>query len=76
MVKWKVIGVDTKSPVRQDIVELINSGILEVPKTADGKYSNIASININAEVSIDGIKALTEKAGKISQKLMLLKIQI
>lgn len=60
---WKIIGVDTGLPLRQDVIELVNLGILEIPKTADGKYTNIASININEEISIDGIKALAEKAG-------------
>lgn len=43
---WKIIGIDTKSSERQDVVDLINLGILEVPKTEDGKYTNVASINI------------------------------
>lgn len=67
---WKVIGVDTNSPVKQAIVELVNLGILEIPKTADGKYTNIASININEEVSIEGIKILAKKAGVSSDSLI------
>ena len=70
---WKIIGIDTKSPERQDVVDLINLGILEVPKTEDGKYTNIASININEELSVDRIKELAEKAGVSSDSLVNIK---
>ncbi|GED67312.1 2',3'-cyclic-nucleotide 2'-phosphodiesterase [Brevibacillus reuszeri] len=59
---WKIIGVDTTAPERNDVVELINAGILSVPKTEDGKYSNIASINIKDAVTKEEIAALSEKA--------------
>ncbi|WP_372676821.1 MULTISPECIES: bifunctional UDP-sugar hydrolase/5'-nucleotidase [unclassified Brevibacillus] len=58
---WKIIGVDTTAPVRKDIVELINAGILSVPKTADGKYTNIASINIKDVVTKEEITELSAK---------------
>ncbi|WMM24312.1 5'-nucleotidase C-terminal domain-containing protein [Tissierella sp. MB52-C2] len=60
---WKIVGVDTDAPVRKDIVELINEGILEVPKTEDGKYTNIASINIQEPVTEEEINTLSEKVG-------------
>ncbi|KMZ43723.1 MULTISPECIES: 5'-nucleotidase C-terminal domain-containing protein [Bacillales] len=59
---WKITGVDTTAPVRKDIVELINAGILSVPKTADGKYTNIASINIKDAVTKEEITELSAKA--------------
>ncbi|WP_440960178.1 5'-nucleotidase C-terminal domain-containing protein [Paenibacillus nitricinens] len=59
---WKVIGVDTTAPARADVVELINDGILSVPTTEDGKYSNIASINILDAVTQEEIAALSTKA--------------
>ncbi|WP_430394018.1 bifunctional metallophosphatase/5'-nucleotidase [Brevibacillus brevis] len=58
---WKITGVDTTAPVRKDIVELINAGILSVPKTADGKYTNIASINIKDAVNKEEITELSAK---------------
>ncbi len=60
---WKIIGLDTKSPEREDVVELVNSGILELPKTEDGKYTNIASINVDEKLSADRTRELIEKAG-------------
>lgn len=65
---WKITGVDTTSPARADVVELINAGILTVPSTADGKYTNIASINILDSVSADEISELSQKA-KVSKSL-------
>lgn len=60
---WKIIGVDTNAHERKDVVELINEGILEVPKTEDGKYTNIASINIKEPISNEEINSLANKAG-------------
>ncbi|ASJ56344.1 bifunctional metallophosphatase/5'-nucleotidase [Brevibacillus formosus] len=59
---WKITGVDTTAPERKDVVELINAGILSVPKTADGKYTNIASINIKDAVTKEEITELSAKA--------------
>ncbi|GED57016.1 5'-nucleotidase C-terminal domain-containing protein [Brevibacillus formosus] len=59
---WKITGVDTTAPERKDVVELINTGILSVPKTADGKYTNIASINIKDAVTKEEITELSAKA--------------
>ncbi|MFE1627256.1 bifunctional metallophosphatase/5'-nucleotidase [Brevibacillus reuszeri] len=59
---WKIIGVDTTAPERNDVVELINAGILSVPKTEDGKYTNIASINVKDAVTKEEMAALSEKA--------------
>ena len=59
---WKVTGVDTTSPARKDVVELINDGILTVPTTDDGKYTNIASINILDPIVDSEVAELSKKA--------------
>ncbi|MEJ8546931.1 bifunctional metallophosphatase/5'-nucleotidase [Brevibacillus borstelensis] len=59
---WKITGVDTTAPERADVVELINAGILGVPKTEDGKYTNVASINIKDPVTKEEIAELSQKA--------------
>ncbi|MCM3589812.1 5'-nucleotidase C-terminal domain-containing protein [Brevibacillus borstelensis] len=59
---WKIVGVDTTAPERADVVELINAGILGVPKTEDGKYTNVASINIKDPVTKEEIAELSQKA--------------
>ncbi|MFC8684641.1 bifunctional metallophosphatase/5'-nucleotidase [Brevibacillus porteri] len=70
---WKITGVDTTAPERKDVVELINAGILSVPKTADGKYSNIASINIKDAVTKEGIAELSAKVKVDAAKLATVK---
>ncbi|WP_397330618.1 5'-nucleotidase C-terminal domain-containing protein [Paenibacillus polymyxa] len=60
---WKITGVDLTAPEREDVVELINDGIMSVPTTEDGKYTNIASINILDAVTQEEIDALSAKAG-------------
>ncbi|WJQ81381.1 5'-nucleotidase C-terminal domain-containing protein [Brevibacillus brevis] len=70
---WKITGVDTTAPVRKDIVELINAGILSVPKTADGKYTNIASINIKDAVTKEEITELSAKVKINAAKFSTLK---
>lgn len=60
---WTITGVDTNAPARADVVELINAGILSVPTTEDGKYTNIAAINIVDAVNAQEIAALSAKAG-------------
>ncbi|WP_249902090.1 5'-nucleotidase C-terminal domain-containing protein [Paenibacillus sp. PK3_47] len=59
---WKVTGVDLDAPARKDVVQLINDGILTVPTTEDGKYTNIASINVLDPVTADEIGDLSVKA--------------
>ena len=59
---WKITGVDLTAPARADIVELINDGIMSVPTTEDGKYTNIASINILDAVTEEEMNALATKA--------------
>ncbi|MCR8645279.1 5'-nucleotidase C-terminal domain-containing protein [Paenibacillus sp. N1-5-1-14] len=59
---WKVLGIDTAAPERADVVELINKGILGVPKTEDGKFTNVASINIKDAVTKEMIEELAKNA--------------
>lgn len=59
---WKIIGVDTTSKERADVVDLVNAGILRVPATEDGKYTNIASINILDPATADDIAKLAAAA--------------
>ncbi|GLC88893.1 5'-nucleotidase C-terminal domain-containing protein [Lysinibacillus piscis] len=59
---WKIVGVDTTSPARAAVVELINQGILTVPTTEDGKYTNIASINVKDAITKEEIEKLATKA--------------
>ncbi len=59
---WKIIGVDQTSEAHKDVAYLVNHDILEVPKTDDGKYTNIASINVKDPVTQEEINVLSAKA--------------
>nr|WP_139133767.1 5'-nucleotidase C-terminal domain-containing protein [Lysinibacillus fusiformis] len=59
---WKIVGVDTKSPTRAAVVELINKDILAIPATEDGKYTNVASINVKDAITKEEIAELAAKA--------------
>lgn len=59
---WQVIGVETDSPYRQDVVELVNADILEIPSIEEGKVTNIASINVSQPVKSEDIETLAKKA--------------
>ena len=62
MHNWKITGVDTHSSEHKAVVDLVNKGILEIPKTEDGKYTNIASINTKDSITKEEIVALSQKA--------------
>ncbi|WP_042476392.1 5'-nucleotidase C-terminal domain-containing protein [Bacillus ndiopicus] len=59
---WKIVGVDTKAPARAAVVELVNKGILSIPTSEDGKYTNIASINVKDSITQQEIEQLAAKA--------------
>ena len=67
---WSVIGMDSDLSERQYVVELVNANILEVPKTEDGKYTNVASINLNEQLSVESINVLADKAGVSKDSLI------
>ncbi|WP_260858130.1 5'-nucleotidase C-terminal domain-containing protein [Bacillus sp. FJAT-22090] len=70
---WEIVGVDTNSPARAAVVELINKGILAIPTTEDGKFTNISSINVNDAITKEEIKELAQKAKVDSTKLSQVK---
>ncbi len=49
---WEIIGIDKNSKERAMVAKLINEGKIELPKTADGKYTNIASINVAGKTNL------------------------
>jgi 2',3'-cyclic-nucleotide 2'-phosphodiesterase / 3'-nucleotidase len=59
---WKIVGVDMFTDAHNDVVYLVNNDILTVPKTEDGKYTNIASINVLDPVTQEEINELSAKA--------------
>ena len=58
---WKITGVDYTLPGRNDVVELVNAGLLSVPVSSDNKYTNIAAINLLDPVTAEEITTLCTK---------------
>ncbi|WP_443659757.1 5'-nucleotidase C-terminal domain-containing protein [Clostridium algidicarnis] len=44
---WSLLGIDKLSKEYDLVTKLVHKGILSVPTSDDGKYTNIASINVN-----------------------------
>ena len=44
--RWKLIGMEGYEPQRAIVKRLLNEGIIQVPTTDDGRYTNVASINV------------------------------
>lgn len=48
MQRWKLVGLHGYDAEKEVVKNLINSGQIDVPSSDDGRYSNIASINVKA----------------------------
>lgn len=44
---WSLLGIDKSSKEYDLVTKLVQKGILTVPTSEDGKYTNVASINTN-----------------------------
>ncbi|MGX6969903.1 bifunctional metallophosphatase/5'-nucleotidase [Vagococcus bubulae] len=66
---WKIVGIDTDSKAHQDVAELINDDIIEIPSMEDGKVTNIKSINVDEVANDDDITKLSKKANIDKTKL-------
>ncbi|MGQ8706239.1 bifunctional metallophosphatase/5'-nucleotidase [Serratia sp. TSA_198.1] len=44
--RWKLVGMEGYDPQRAIVKSLLNQGIIRVPTTDDGRYTNVASINV------------------------------
>lgn len=46
MQRWKLAGLEGYEPERKIVEKLLNEGKISVPTTDDGRYTNVASINV------------------------------
>ncbi|QJW57073.1 Trifunctional nucleotide phosphoesterase protein YfkN [Serratia plymuthica] len=44
--RWKLVGMEGYEPQWAIVKSLLNQGIIRVPTTDDGRYTNVASINV------------------------------
>ncbi len=43
---WEIIGADLGHPMRDEIIAMVNEGVLTVPKSEDGRTPNVKSLNV------------------------------
>lgn len=48
-----MVGLDDNEREREIVKNLINTGVMTVPATEDGRFTNIASINVKGKVFRD-----------------------
>lgn len=65
MQRWKLSGLEGFEKEREIVKELINSGKIDVPASADGRYTNIESINVQDLI----LKNSEEKNASIMKRL-------
>ncbi|MCX9501701.1 bifunctional metallophosphatase/5'-nucleotidase [Vibrio cholerae] len=65
MQRWKLSGLEGFEKEREIVKELINSGKMDVPASADGRYTNIESINVQGLI----LKNSEAKNAAITQRL-------
>ncbi|MGK4442033.1 bifunctional metallophosphatase/5'-nucleotidase [Yersinia enterocolitica] len=51
--RWHLVGLDGNEREREIVKNLINTNVITVPATADGRFTNIASINVKGKVFRD-----------------------
>lgn len=49
--RWKLVGMEGYEPQRAIVKRLLNEGVIQVPTTDDGRYTNVASINVKTRCS-------------------------
>ncbi|CAM3582896.1 bifunctional metallophosphatase/5'-nucleotidase [Vibrio cholerae] len=65
MQRWKLSGLEGFEKEREIVKDLINSGKMDVPASADGRYTNIESINVQDLI----LKNSEAKNAAITQRL-------
>lgn len=70
--RWHLIGLEGFDKEQKIVKQLINSGKISVPATADGRYTNIASINVKDKLFKDkasydaALATLQQQAANVS----------
>lgn len=60
--RWQLLGLNGYEKQRKIVEKLLNDGRISVPTTADGRYSNVASINVKGLTFSDPQARLRKEA--------------
>jgi len=59
---WSIIGADLDHPLREEIIQLVRDGKIEIPVSEDGRTPNVASLNVyrlaeQGLITLDGVES-------------------
>lgn len=57
---WEIIGADVNNPLRDEVIQMVKDGTIQVPTSPDGRTPNVKSLNLYELVS----------EGKLSNELL------
>ncbi|ELR65824.1 5'-nucleotidase [Photobacterium marinum] len=66
--RWTLSGLNGYSKEREIVKQLINEGKISVPTSKDGRYTNVASINVKDKIFTDKAE-FTNYIGKLEKQL-------
>lgn len=69
MNRWHLSGLEGYQAEREVIKSLINTGKISVPTSSDGRYTNVASINVKDKI-FDNKEAFNAYIAAQEQKLI------
>lgn len=67
MQRWKLVGLEGYERERKIVDQLLNDGKISVPTTDDGRYSNVASINVK-ELLFKDPQAMKQQIAALQQQ--------
>jgi len=65
--RWKLAGLEGYEPERKIVEKLLNEGKISVPVTDDGRYTNVASINVKA-LKFDDPQQMKQQITELQQQ--------
>lgn len=68
MQRWKLVGLEGYERERKIVDQLLNDGKISVPTTDDGRYSNVASINVKGLLFKDP-QAMKQQIAALQQQV-------
>lgn len=67
MQRWKLVGLEGYGRERNIVEQLLNDGKISVPTTDDGRYTNVASINVK-ELLFNDPQAMKQQVAALQQQ--------
>ncbi|MCS3431975.1 bifunctional UDP-sugar hydrolase/5'-nucleotidase [Klebsiella sp. BIGb0407] len=66
--RWKLAGLEGYEPERKIVEKLLNEGKISIPVTDDGRYTNVASINVKG-LKFNDPQQMKQKITELQQQV-------